>query len=139
MDDKVHEFIATAIFGLVFAGPGIGFLIHSNWKKRRCTEQTEGVVVGSQLRTGSAKRGTGIYAIFSITVDGAEYKLLHTRGYSPLFPKYKEGDKATIFYNPNKPEQFYLKADRFSHVGPMLFSLIIGSGIIALAFYLLFA
>jgi len=102
IDEQKFDLIMFRIFGLIFLSAGIVISLLEIRKRRVCTENTEGVIIGNEKRHGNK-----FYPIFSITVNGIEYRQIHNT-ISKDTPKYKEGDKLTVYYNPNNPKQYHL-------------------------------
>ena len=105
--------IIVLICGLVFIFIGIGYYLWFNKRIKVCTESTEGIVIENKH---GYRRGLSIYTpIFSIVVNGIEYKITHYSDSNQ--PKYQIGDKETLYYNPNNPKQFRTKDKSPFNVG----------------------
>ena len=128
------EYLIVILFGLFFAAAGVGVLLWTIRQKKVCSESTEGTVIGYETRRAS-KGGRTYCLIFSYTVDGVNY--VQTNNSGDAFRKHKEGAKIQVFYNPDNPDQFYIKEIAsyllsfvfiLSGVGLMVFSLFIYLG-----------
>ena len=125
----MDTYIIVFICGILFTGVGIGYTLWMNQKIKVCKEYTDGFIIENQERGTGHRNRRAYFPIFSIVVNGTEYKLRHYSGSNP--PKYKIGDKETVYYNPNKPEQFYIKEKFPFKVG--LIIILFGIGTIVLS------
>ena len=99
----VKNIPASSIF--VLAGlfmMGWGFYIW--WSQQRCIEQTTGVVKTVDHEVKDLE--DNYRALFAYSVEGVEYVRSSSHVYSK--PKFSAGDSVTIFYDPSKPQRFYV-------------------------------
>ncbi|MCL2804772.1 MAG: DUF3592 domain-containing protein [Treponema sp.] len=106
--EKIFAVIFLLVFGLVFFAVGF-FGIKSNKRLIKvCTSLTTGEVVEIQRRRSGGKRPTTMYyPVFSYTAKGVEYTNCSTTGMSTC--KFTEGQKVTMYVNPDNPDEFYVE------------------------------
>lgn len=116
--------IGVILFSLLFLGAGIGCIIYSHNERKMCTHKASGIVVdmkfgGSQTSANAASvhgynYSSGTY--FPIIEYNGGYRAMPHSGQNP--PKYKVGDRVTIYYNPNKLSQIRLdEAPIMAYIG----------------------
>ena len=129
MEDKLHP-VWGSLFALPFLLTGIALIFSETRKRRLCTEYTQGIVVENE-KGGRSKTRPILYPVFSITVNGVEYKWTHSSGSSS--PKYKEGDRVNVYYNPANPKQRHMK-----EISPFFFGLIcmLGGSLIIVSIFI---
>ncbi len=91
-----------------FLAIGVYTIISYLLRKRRCTEEVDGMVVefeDSRKLNSSAK-----YTIFQYYVDGITYTQRSKIGSSNN--KYRIDEEVTIYYNPTNPNEYIVKNDR---------------------------
>ena len=93
----------VVIVGIVLWFVGLVFVISypiNKKKNARCTEQTQGTLVGFQERYNSSGRLPSEH-VYSYSVDGVEYQFKSPE-YNPGAQNI--GDICTIWYDPERPE-----------------------------------
>ena len=120
-------FELSAIFilvALIFTFFVIYLIRDTHSMHRRCTKETEGVVIG--YKQSLAPRHNAFLGddtntpITKYTVDGKEY-FAHS-GFSSTSKLYDIGQKVTIKYNPKFPNESYIKTDNEAEVFIYLFT-----------------
>ena len=118
---NLSPFAIGLIFFLIFGGAGI-FVIVSYFNtsenirnaKKVCTETTTAVVVSvrTETRTETTKseiRTKNTYKVYFSTLQyTAGGKDIVTEREATRSGAYYEGQKLTIMYNPNNPEEYYI-------------------------------
>lgn len=105
------------IFGGIWCGIGlifflIGFFMHRNRKSKeqKCTAVTIGTVSDIEVRY-SRSIGSGNtrsnHPVFEFNAGGQRYKLVSNVGTS--MQKLTVGQSVTVYYDPEKPERYYVK------------------------------
>ena len=122
-----------AIIGMIFMMVlgGIGFLIgffglrSKRRRKALCPSKTTGVIFSVHKQRHQAKPQYFYFPEFSYTVNGISYNKRSDVGTSTPW-KYSVGKELDVFYNPNNPDEHYVKTDGLFVVGYYVF-LIVGS------------
>ncbi len=115
------------IFGIIFAVIGLLLIIMFFRKKKNCTSVTKGTVVDIDVERNYDREHDRSYSvefpIYEYTVDGQTYteKATSSSGNS----KYRIGDEVDIYYNPIKPDEFYVSGENAEIILGVVF-LIIG-------------
>ena len=144
--------------GAVFAILGIIFLISAINEKRKCTSVTEGKVIdireevryvendryndrhhndgGVHIHLGgngysSHRKEITYYPIYEYTVDGKIYKQQSRTGSSHC--NFCIGQEVEIFYNPQRPQQFYTQSSSNSKMVAVVLFIIVGVGMMILS------
>ena len=106
--------IIGLIFMLVMGGIAfsIGFFGLRSKKRRKalCPSQTTGVIVEIHKQRHHAKPQYFYFPEFSYTVNGVSYKKRSDVGTSTPW-KYSVGKELAVFYNPDNPDEHYVKTD----------------------------
>ncbi len=113
--------VVDAIMGLIFLG-GLFSIIHGSRKKGRCVAETFAQVVDFTISeehdSEGNKEGTSYYPIIEFACGSGynqqgqlvNYVVRKPAGYSVRSKrKAKIGSSVKVFYNPEKPEEFYVK------------------------------
>ena len=119
------------LFGMFFGIIGVILLIKEILKRKKCTVSTKGVVVDISREVSNdsdGNRSITLYPIFEYNVSGEKYVQKSKNGSN--FCKYHIGQEVEILYNPDKPENYYVK-NSFG-------SIIIGVGFIILGIIFIF-
>lgn len=95
------------VVGVAFLTIGIGLRISDQNKRERCTAKTQAEVVDIVSSTDSD--GTTYAPVFSYTVSGQEYVKQRNSYSNPC--NYYKGQKVALYYNPNRPDEFYADGD----------------------------
>lgn len=119
-----------SLFGLFWIMRGI--IIFKNMEKNKsvCTSKTSGKVIDIEEYKGKM---IAYNPVFEYTVGDYKYVKEYTYG-SNVIP-YKIGQEVEIYYNPNKPDQYYVEGDTLYK---MVAKIIIFLGIICLLVSLVF-
>lgn len=136
-------------FGALFTILGIIFLISVINEKRKCTAVTEGKVIDIKeevkyldedgkvdFSIGGFKHITyrkeiTYYPIYEYTVDGKIYKQQSRTGSSHC--NFCIGQEVEIFYNPQRPQQFYTQSSSNSKMVAVVLFIIVGVGMMILS------
>ena len=119
-------------FGLAIVAAGILAGVQLSNLIKTCTEPIDGTVTGYEANRGS--RGGTIYCpIITYWVNGAEYQLKNSNCSDR--PKYPEGERIPLRYNPAKPEKCYAVNEKNSLIGGIIV-ILFGVGMAALSFVL---
>ena len=122
MEAKIMAFL----FGLIFAGPGIFLLWNDKKKEKECTAKVAGVVkdVGHSVQYKNGRVKTSYRPTFSYSVGGVEYtKQSNTTSRAA---KFSEGQQVNVFYDPSKPQRFYVAEEGKTTA---LFMALVGIGV----------
>lgn len=118
-------------FGVLFLGIGLGFNAYNSRLEKKCTDKTTATVVDiKSQQTSRRKNGhhtveTVTYApVVEYTVDGKKFKK-SSNIYSSNNDNYI-GEEIEIYYDPNDPQQVYIKDENASEIFVLVFSLIGG-------------
>jgi len=114
----------------------IGFFSIKRNKKLKvvCTTVTTGEVTGHHRhRSGGSKPSTSYYPEFSFTANGKLYEKRSMVG-TPR-PRFDKGQKITVKFDPNNPDDYYIEEDGLSNVVFYLF-LVVGIIMLIAAFFL---
>ena len=141
--------VILVIFGLGFTGIGVYLVIDHIRLIKSCTKFINGAVIGNeekiskQKKMGSALEEVWIYyyPIISFSINGVEYKRTSDIGRGSLghhgTPKYREGEKIEIAYNPDDPQQFYIVKDKILGKFAAIGFTIVGLGTMAIGLLML--
>lgn len=90
---------------------GFTWLKKIKGKKLICTSSCEGEIAGISKSIKSDEAGdTMMYSpVFNYNVEGVSYTKESTISSSRC--KYNKGDKIMVFYNPQNPDQYYVKGN----------------------------
>lgn len=113
---KITEFmVLMTLTALILFLAGLYVLISPFYGKLTCTSETIAEVVYLSRHINDFKSGNETYApTFSYNVNGEQITVQHNV-YLSQNP-YEIGDTLTIFYNPNKPEIFYIGGIKFINI-----------------------
>lgn len=117
MTSKKKLILPCTIFllvGIVFVIAGIIAIKQGDSLKARCTEETTGTVVGviCERDSGTTDFADSSYTYYPVIEYQAGERTISQKsrsGQTP--PKYKVGDKVTVYYNPNNVEEYIIKGD----------------------------
>lgn len=113
--------IVVLLCGLLLIAAGIFLLVHGNAVKKRCTEPATGVVIGNKSEESIDDEGFTshtYYPVIEYTAGDKVVSATASSGQNP--PKYQEGDKVEILYNPADTTEFLIQGE----TGPGLFGII---------------
>lgn len=117
--------IFVIFIGIVSAIVGAFLIFNRTDMVKRCTEETEANVIGivedKDVPSGKPKEEGSYYELEKVYYPVLEYQAgdntvikKYSVGDSKI--KYKIGDKVSIFYDPNKPEDYYIKEENGNNV-----------------------
>ena len=118
--------IAVFLFGLLFGGLGMFLWWNDKKKRKECTAEVAGVVkdVGKSVSYKKGKVKNSFRPTFAYSVEGVEYvKQTNTTSGKNHF---SEGQKVTVFYDPSKPQRFYVLEEKKLTA---LYMLLVGIGV----------
>ena len=121
--------IAGLLVGLVLVGCGVLFWWFDKRKRDACTAKVDGVVkaVDHSVTYSKGKRRSSYRTTFAYSVEGVEY--VKQSSTTTKIARFSEGQTATIFYDPKKPQRFYvLEEGSFIAIPAVL----IGLGVISM-------
>jgi hypothetical protein len=85
--------------------------------KEQCTSRTEAIVIDIVISESTRTSRNGfertVYFYFPVIEFCANGRVMREKlciGYS--YKKYKVGETITIFYNPNKPTEYFIEGDK---------------------------
>ncbi|MDR0443375.1 MAG: DUF3592 domain-containing protein [Treponema sp.] len=108
------------IFGALCTSISLFGIKRNRRLKVVCTSQTTGIVIEvHRRRSGGSKSSYSYYPEFSYTANGRPYRDCSVFG-TPK-SRFTEGQKVTVHYDPNKPEDYYVGEDSLSNVGFYIF------------------
>ena len=107
MENMVNTLIPFVV-GLFFVGLGGFFWWRGKKLRQECTAQTAGVVsdVGHTVTYKKGKRRNQYRTTFTYSVDDVEY--VKQSSTTTSTQKFSEGQNVTVFYDPNKPQRYYV-------------------------------
>jgi Protein of unknown function (DUF3592). len=122
-------YMLSFLAGVFFVAVGCGVWWFEKKKKRLCTAGVTGVVksiiVTSYMKKG--KMRTRYTPTFAYSVEGVDYVQQSSK--SSGKSKYSEGQEIPIFYDPAKPDRYYIPEEA-THVA--LLFLLIAVGVLLL-------
>ena len=101
--------IAFFLYGLASVGCGVFLWWSENKKRKECTVKVDGVVKNAEkwITKKKGKKRKRFCPIFTYrSEEGVEY--VRQSNTTSSKPKFSDGQSVTIFYDPNKPERFYV-------------------------------
>lgn len=116
--------------GVLFIIVGIVVLNQGNNLKRRCTEETIGTVVELILERGYDNKYT-YFPVVEYQAGDRRVSQKSRSGQKP--PKYKEGEKIEICYNPDNIQEYIIKGDLTSSFLGIL-AIVLGSIAVVVSF-----
>lgn len=96
---------------------GVLCILSANKKKRRCTEKTDATVVDIKLDKDTDEDGVtsnSYIPVFEFFAGGRMIRKAASFSVSSK-RKFKKGDVKTVFYDPHKPEYFYMKGQQMGY------------------------
>ena len=106
--ESMTNMIMGSALGLLFVAVGGLFLWHYKRLQKLCTGQTTGVVADEGLSTQykNGKKRTSYRPTFAYSVEGVNYtkQSNSTSGTQ----KFSDGQSITVFYDPSKPQRYYI-------------------------------
>lgn len=111
--------------GIVFIIVGIYLIFNRTDMVKRCTAETEaniiGIVEDKKAPSGQPKEEGSYYELEKVYYPVIEFQVEDqtiNKKYSVGDSKitYKIGDKVSIMYDPNKPEDYYIKEENGNNV-----------------------
>jgi len=129
----------VSLFGIINAGEfswfvimrvgvlctGFYFVSSPLYRKLTCTQKTIAEVVNLEMtRSHSSSSGSYVYTpIFSYNVNGEQIVVRH--GIAQSSSPYQIGDILTLFYNPSKPESYYIGGFASGNWARIIFGLVL--------------
>ena len=109
------------IFGIIFIAVGIFIYYRNSYLIKNCTIETKATVVDmkEEFSSDSDSSGYMYYPIIEYKVKEDTLKVTMNTGSSR--PSYSIGEEITIFYNPNKTNEFIVKGDKTSNMFSVVF------------------
>lgn len=118
--------IIFMFIGLIFLAVGIGFAIHENNLKNKCTLEVSAVVSDILSKESRHEDDDGyttyttVYSpVYTYYVDGEIYTS-HNDTYSSNY-NYRRGQTVQLFCDPDDPETFYAPEDSTSTILTVVF------------------
>ncbi|MBQ8247776.1 MAG: DUF3592 domain-containing protein [Lachnospiraceae bacterium] len=103
----VWLYVALGSFGLILLIAGVLVLVFRNKKKDRCTVQSIAKICDVKVKQEDDDKPVVYCPIYEYEYEGKEYKVEDSKEYKKM-PK--KGKKITIFINPEKPKEYFLKS-----------------------------
>ena len=97
--------------GILFVILGLFWLIRIKGHKSVCTSNCEGEVkrIDKKIKTEEDEDTIMYTPVFGYDVNGISY--VYSPSSSSSYCKYKVGNKVRVFYNPENPNQCYVKGN----------------------------
>ena len=102
--------IGVFLLGLAFVGTGVLFWWFNKRKRDACTGKVDGVVknVDHSVTYSNGRRGSSKYrTAYAYSVNGVDY-FKQSNVSSTKTSRFSEGQTVTVFYDPSKPQRFYV-------------------------------
>ena len=103
------------IVGIVFVGVGIFLYTHGAHLKKVCTSSNQATVVDFEQDIDNESNSITYYPIVEYEVNGKKYNSRYSTG--DTTHKYSVGQKITILYNPDNPNEYYIEGDNSDNIG----------------------
>ncbi|MBE5885544.1 MAG: DUF3592 domain-containing protein [Lachnospiraceae bacterium] len=103
----VWLYVALGGFGLILLIAGILMLVFRNKKKERCTVKSVAKVVDVKVKQEKEDEPVVYCPVYEYEYEGKEYKADDDKEYKKM-PK--KGKKITIYINPEKPKEYFVKS-----------------------------
>lgn len=100
-------YLALGVFGLILLIAGILMLVFRNKKKDRCTVQSTAKLCDVKVKQEKDDEPVVYCPIYEYEYEGKEYKAEDSKEYKKM-PK--KGKKITIYINPEKPKEYFVKS-----------------------------
>lgn len=94
-------------FGLILLIVGILMIVFRSKKKGRCTVQSTTRICDVEVKQKDDDEPVVYCPVYEYEYEGKEYKAEDSKEYKKM-PK--KGKKLTIFINPEKPKEYYIKS-----------------------------
>ena len=119
--------IVTVLAGCIFAAVGCGIWLSEKKKKAVCTAEVIGVVksTGAMFTYKKGKKRMSYTPTYAYSVEGVEYVQQSSKSSSKC--RFSEGQEIPLFYDPAKPDRYYLPEEA-THLAILL--LLIGVGVL---------
>ena len=103
--------IGTFLSGLAFAGGGVLFWWFEKRKRDVCTAKVDGVVksIGHSVSYKNGRGRDRYRTTFAYSVEGADY--VKESNTTTGRAQFSEGQTVTVFYDPSKPQRFYVSEE----------------------------
>lgn len=124
---RQSSILAVICISLVFILMGSFVIFKQVHQSKICTEKVDAVIVENirkKMGTGHRKR-TKYQAVYSYVYEGREYEVKSKNSSNPAV--HSEGDRVTIYVDPDNPTEIYDPKDRSGMVICVVF---IGIGIL---------
>ena len=94
-------------FGLILLIAGILMIVFRSKKKGRCTVKSTAKICDVEVKQKDDDEPVVYCPVYEYEYEGKEYKAEDSKEYKKM-PK--KGKKMTIFINPEKPKEYYIKS-----------------------------
>ena len=121
--------IVFFLVGLALVGAGVLFWWFGKKKRKECTGKVEGVVkkVDNTVTYKKGKVRNESRSTFAYSVDGVDY--VKQSSTTTVIARFSEGQTVTVFYDPSKPQRFYVSEEGRSIAIP---AVLIGLGVVSM-------
>ena len=129
----VWLYVVLGGFGLILLIVGILMLVFRNKKKDRCTIQSIARVCDVKVKQEKDDEPVVYCPVYEYEYNGKEYKAEDSKEYKKM-PK--KGKKLTIYINPEKPKEYYVKS--FAKTMTSIIFIVLGAILMVMAIVLYF-
>lgn len=126
-------YVVLGGFGLILLIVGILMLVFRNKKKDRCTIQSIARVCDVKVKQEKDDEPVVYCPVYEYEYNGKEYKAEDSKEYKKM-PK--KGKKLTIYINPEKPKEYYVKS--FAKTMTSIIFIVLGAILMVMAIVLYF-
>ncbi len=100
-------YLALGVFGLILLIVGILMIVFRSKKKGRCTVKSTAKVCDVKVKQEDDDKPVVYCPVYEYEYEGKEYKADDSKEYKKM-PK--KGKKITIYVNPEKPKEYFVKS-----------------------------
>ena len=100
-------YVVLGGFGLILLIAGILIIVFRSKKKGRCTVQSTAKICDVEVKQKDDDEPVVYCPVYEYEYEGKEYKAEDSKEYKKM-PK--KGKKMTIYINPEKPKEYYVKS-----------------------------
>ena len=102
------------IAGIIFVGLGIFLYTHAEHLKKVCIANTQATIVDFDQEIDDESNNISYFPIIEYEVNGKKYNRRHTT--ADTTRKYSVGQKVSILYNPENPDEYYFEGDKSDNI-----------------------
>jgi len=126
--------IGLLLVGLAFFAAGVSMLVTQLKKKKFNTAAATAEIIGYHVEESHRAKDHSVvyYPVLRYYAAGQWYEERGDVGRGKR--TYAVGDRVEVFYNPQKPESFYILGDKSSLIMAVI-GLLLGAGVMILSFF----